>query len=180
MTISWKRYGKGDDGRRVVTEEWTTHEGLVVGAEFSRDVRVMSDIWAIGYFCEVFNPDTGEVETLRVSTCFELETVYGRVTAVDAPEAVLAAIKAKAAQAKAKASNRRALARHNEVTKGKTVVVKGGRKHVGATGKVFWIGANKFGPGTRCGLRTGPHKADVVWVNTDYCMNAAPFAPAAC
>ncbi len=53
----------------------------------------------------------------------------------------------------------------NEVAKGDSVKIIGGKQGVGEVGEVFWLGENKYGPGIRAGVKTAD--GQTYWVDTN-------------
>jgi hypothetical protein len=130
-------------------DRWDTHHGLVVSGPHTRCVRVMSDIYSDEQYAQVWNPEHARVDEVHVGGAFELNTRHAKVV-VDAPPEVFAFISAQQAETTRKAEEtRKAEARKAEEdrakrevlapTKGRTVVVVGGRKvKKGTKGTVFW------------------------------------------
>ena len=145
-----------------------TYEGRVLGTSCSRNVRVMSDVWADLYYAEVW---TGtEVKEISIGN-----SEMGReAVTVDATPETLAAVAAwreaeaerkrleweakaperEAARLKAEAEDRKRRLREakaylNTPTKGSTVVVarRRGRNAppLGTSGVVFWTGFSNMG-----------------------------------
>jgi|APSaa5957512622_1039677.scaffolds.fasta_scaffold14716_2 hypothetical protein len=181
MAIKWTEYGPHGTG---VKRTWTTHEGLVVGDQYSQEDRVMSDVYATGYYCTVFNPETDSVETKCLGHAFELCSVYGNAT-VDAPmtlrleleerqEKVDAAAKEAARLRAEKEAEERRLAEHNRPMHGKVMQVIRGRKvPKGTVGRVFWTGNGRVGLATSNRKDAHGRFADVAWVDAAYLANMA-------
>ena len=53
-----------------------------------------------------------------------------------------------------------------QVEVGTRVKVVRGRRALGATGVVFWVGANKYGPGVRLGIHADHGKT--LWIDLDH------------
>lgn len=62
-----------------------------------------------------------------------------------------------------------------EIEKGTRVVVVKGRKAVGTTGTVFWIGDNKFGEGKRAGIEGDD--GETHWISVEYLEETDGAAP---
>lgn len=192
MAITWKTYDKvaQDSGRKLEKTE-TTHEGLVVKAEWKADARVMSDIYAIGTYCEVFNPTENRVEKVLLRTTFELESHYGFATVdiCDGPyEAQYVAYLVEKARKdlvkRQEAARLRAEARFHTPEKGKVMQVVRGRKvAVGTIGRVFWVGSDRYSDGTRVGLALDDAKNErggyknTVFVDGSYLVNLDAEGP---
>ena len=63
----------------------------------------------------------------------------------------------------------------SEIDKGSRVVVTKGKKSVGATGTVFWIGDNKFGEGKRLGIEGDD--GETHWIPMEYVEATEMQAP---
>lgn len=183
MAIRWSQKVREEGTHR---ENWepageTTHEGLVI-REFRKDTRVMSDIYSIERYAEVWNPDENRTETVHVGGAFECNTRSGDVT-VDIAGEHLAAYEAEVErqaelqrQFDAEKARKRALRRHNSPERGKTMrVIRGRKVPKGTEGIVFWIGNG------RAGLALDDEKDDrgfhknVAWVNAEYLENVEPM-----
>jgi len=165
MPIVWKENKRTEttyiDGS-FVRRERPTYDGAVIG-QINREVRVMSDVWAIGHFAEVWTGS--EVRLVAVGDCEFGD--YGTIVPDATPEALAAASQWKARREEEKReAERRERARREEerakvVAKGKRVIVARGRKvPKGIEGVVFWLGLGKWGH--RAGIKT--KAGDVHWI----------------
>ena len=192
MALTWFELEKREptEERPYEHEEWVatgevTHEGVIIGTT-TREVRVMSDIYADCTFAQVWDPETETVQEVRIGCGFELSTVKAEATVDCAPEYLERkdALDAEAAERQAAADKRRrqdahrnaALAEHNKVVWGKRMrVIRGRKTAVGTEGKVFWV------KGDRCGLALSDKKdskgrhTDVAWVDCNYLENVVEF-----
>lgn len=148
-------------------KDWSTgavtpkpdYAGAVLGTT-GRSVQVMSDVWSWMTFAQVW--DGTAVKDVVVASS-DPYAVYADAVTVDATPAVLAAVDAfKAAQAAAAAKAAAVAAvdakvyAARTVAKGKDVTVVRGRKvPIGTTGRVFWLGATKYGTRVGLGLADG-------------------------
>lgn len=178
MAITWFTRERNDDGEYETVVKETTHEGLVLEIQDSREVKVMSDVYATGFFATVWDPTTNKPETIRTGTDFDCDVRAADVM-VDAPESLREAWDAYKAEqerlrreAEARAAEERRIARLKEPRKGRKVTVVRGRKVAkGTVGFVFWTDDYK----TRVGIATSMRLdekgnfADVAWVNAAYC-----------
>lgn len=158
MAILWKtgsefttEYPDGY-GKPSVKVPRPTYDGAVLGTT-GRDERIMSDVWAWITYARVW--DGTKVREVAIGNS---EFGSDGTATVDATPEVLAATAAweavKAAEKAAADKARRleeVLLEAARVTRGKEVTVVRGRKvPKGSTGRVFWIGAGKWG--TRVGI----------------------------
>ena len=189
MSINWTQYkNEGSSYNRPVEKTWTTHEGLVVGAEFTRCERVMSDVYADVSYCRVWNPTTKTVKTVTLGTHFELCFKYGNAE-VDAPAHILKAVELQeeVAQQAAQQVHQERLEREAREAalhdwhipqRGMLMqVVRGCKVKKGTIGRVFWL--DDFRSPTRVGLATSQVKVngryrDVAWVDAAYLQNMKP------
>ncbi len=146
----------------------TTHELRVLSVA-SREERVMSDVWDSVMRATVWNPETGQPESVYVTdgnsssngcrSFAEVDALPEYQAAYAAYRAAEAAEKA-AQQAKYEADKRAAEAR--EPKKGRRVKVVRGRKiPVGTEGQCFWMGDTRYG--TRVGLKNDA--GETIWVD---------------
>jgi len=160
--VWWKKVKVEETGRWEWVEDETTHVGLVMSPSWSKEERVMSDVYADVRRCRVWDPTKGETGTVRLGSNFENETTRGEAT-VDADPAVLAAWKAeedrKAEAYRVAEADRleagteaRFKALLTEVKKGaEAVVVKGRKVPKGTRGVITWAGPGNYGP--RVGIK---------------------------
>jgi len=159
MAISWKvshesTWDYSGSAANPVKVAKPTYDGAVLGTT-GRDERIMSDVWAWITYAKVW--DGSKVTEVAIA-----DSEFGRYgeATIDASDDVKAAAVAWEA---AKAAAAEKAARANAVDKtiayaydlavGKDVtVVKGRKVPVGTTGRIFWLGATKFGP--RVGIET--------------------------
>jgi hypothetical protein len=171
MAIEWKkRVTNTETGKEEWVDDGVTHEGLVMGPTYTREVRVMSDIYADVTYVTVWNPETERPTDVAIAHHFELGTRRGTPT-IDIDPAIADAwaekVKAEsAAHAKAEAARRErereesARDRLLEVRKGaEAVVVKGRKVPVGTRGTIIWTGSGNYGP--RVGIKEA--SGDVHW-----------------
>ena len=160
-------------------DRWDTHHGLVVGGPYTRCVRVMSDIYSNEEYAQVWNPDTMRVDEVHIGGAFELNT-KGALVVVDAPAAIVTLISAQQTEAARKAEEDRAKREVLAPTKGRTVVVVGGRKvKKGTKGTVFWTDS-PTNP-ARVGIKDAndaTHWVDARWCETVYADFPVGGAPA--
>jgi len=176
----------------VISKDEVKFEGCVV-ATFSREERVMSDVWASCSYAIVYSPETIQYagqegsgfQTIRTG-CSEFSGVYdATVTVVDATEEIKAAYAAflagKAAgesfaraEREQAAHEARVLAEKRRIANGKLVRVTRGRKvPKGTQGRVFWMKDDTWG--VRLGIATSDRKdargrnLDVAWVAASNC-----------
>lgn len=176
MAISWKKRVRNQETEK---DEWVdggvTHEGLVMGAAYQREERVMSDVYAMVSYCQVWNPVTGEPENKALGAAFECESSFGTATVDCPPEITKAwAAKQKVARdaqevARQEASRVRAEkeaeAELKQIRKGvEAIVVKGRKVPRGTRGTIIWTGGGNHGP--RVGLK-GPGDANPHWTAED-------------
>lgn len=193
MAITWTKYKTGTHHTdKDIVRTWTTHEGLVVSEPWSREERVMSDIYASVTYCHVWNPEKGKAEVVDLRSDFDLRTVFG-VSTVDAPQDILDIYNSKMEEDKRRAQEAkrvRSLERlrkmaedaFNRPEKGKVMQVVRGRKVAkGTVGEVFWMD-NPRNP-SRVGLALSERRdsrgrlLDVAWVNAAYLVNTDPAGP---
>ena len=121
------------------TDKVTTHEGMVL-AVYSRDVRVMSDVWDMERVADVWDADKGCVRTVRVALLdYSVTSIKSGDATVDATPEVLAALAAKMTADAVKFADADKLADRARVARGKVVNVVSGREK-GKSGRLFWIG----------------------------------------
>jgi len=192
MAITWTNH-KWDSATQTSTVigRRTSHDGLVVSAEFGRDERIMSDVWAWLTYVKVWNPTEAKVENVCLrddgAPCGECGSAEQ-----DASPEVLALAAAYETRVKAEAEAREAaevarrtaearVAEHNRPMHGKVMqVVKGRKVPHGTVGRVFWVGLDNYGK-TKVGLATSERKdadgrnVDVVWTAASNCVNAEPL-----
>lgn len=131
---------------------------------FSRDERIMSDVWAYVTYARVWDAETGSPKTIRLQT----EGWEASATAVvDATPEVLAAYEAwkveqEAKRAAEEAARQAALAawEAKQPRRGRIIkVVKGRKVPKGTVGVCIWIGDGYYGQ--RVGLKTDD--GEVYW-----------------
>jgi hypothetical protein len=186
MSIEWTEYSAGNYSR-TIKRQWTTHEGLVTGGRYTREERVMSDVYADVSYCTVWNPETRETETVCLGHHFELCSTFGHATVdvdaatqatIDAVDAALAA-KAEVARklAAEKAAEKALVDAHNRVEHGKVMRVARGRKvPKGTVGRVFWMRDGRVGLALSDRKDARGYHADVAWVDAGYLVNNASLA----
>lgn len=130
-----------------------TYDGAVLGLT-SKTVQLMSDVWATGFFAEVW--DGTRVKLVGYGNDEFGSNAKPVVDATDDVKALAAAYRKAQADAAAKLERQRAVDRQVEiaktVAKGKDVtVVKGRKVPIGTTGNVFWLGQTQYG--WRVGLK---------------------------
>jgi hypothetical protein len=184
----------------ILEKDETTYEGRVVSV-FTREERVMSDVWEYVTKAIVYSPETlgQKMYNGQIQSSSFLEVVvhstghylsYGEAE-VDASSHIIAQWEQECEQQRkreeAERLEREAQARRSEVTVGKIVKVMKGRKvPKGTFGKVFWVGNNGYG--TSVGIATtnkkekgryldvvftSIHNVQVVGAESDEAMNAA-------
>lgn len=178
MAIKWTEYGINQESSKVI-RTWTSHEGLVVGGNFTTVQRVMSDIYADVSYCTVWNPTTQRAESLYLGAHFELCAEHGTST-VDAPAEILAEVARQDTEAKAQAqaaqearwsaeAKAREEAALNAPEYGKVMVVTKGRKTpIGTVGKVFWMRDGRVGLALDDTKDARGRSANVAWVDAAY------------
>jgi len=189
MPITWTEYeGSCTGWSRTVKSTSTTHEGLVVGGNFAREQRVMSDVYANVRYCRVWNPEKGKAEVISLGAIFECNTKLGDAE-VDAPQAILDEVarqEAEAEQARKDAEEARrvedlrtaAEREFNRPEKGKVMQVVRGRKvPKGTVGRVFWMRDGRVGLDLTGRKSSDGRRANVAWVNAEYLVNAAVEGP---
>jgi len=192
MAITWTESKPSTNGWGTEVKTWTTHEGLVVSESWSQCDRVMSDIYADGYYVNVWNPETQAIEKVCLGHAFELCMRHGHAT-VDADASILAEVARQAEAAriareqadKAAAEDRARKAAEiefNRPRKGLVMQVTRGRKvRKGTVGRVFWL--DDLRHPSRVGLALSDRKdargnfAEVAWVNAEYLENTDPAGP---
>ncbi len=180
MAITWTTYRPNS---YEVQSTKVTHEGLVVSESWTREERVMSDIYANVSYCLVWNAEKGCTETVCLGHHFELCSTFGKAT-VDADPAVLAEVARQAAEAAARKAAAeqaayeareaaRAEAIRNAPEKGKLMKVVRGRKvPVGTVGKVFWMRDGRVGLALDDAKDARGYHANVAWVDAAYLVAA--------
>jgi len=168
-----------------VASTTVTHEGLVLSEPYSSEERIMSDVWDIGTFVKVWNPEQQRPERF----CLGWYNDHGReaTSEVDATPEVLEAFAAYEARQAAEKAEREAAyreaerqAEHDRPARGKIMQVVRGRKiPKGTVGEVVLTGEGQYGPYAM--LATTARKldngrfADVVFINPAYLVNAKPL-----
>lgn len=149
-----KTFTKGWGADAVTIEAGTVEYAGAVLKTGSETIRIMSDVWATGYYALVWT-GTGVAKVSTGNSEFGSDTT---VTVDATPEVVAAAndwlLAKKVAELKAAhaASVSRTAALATVVAKGKEVtVVKGRKVPKGTTGTVIWIGDGHYG--TRVGVK---------------------------
>jgi len=161
----------------------TLHEGLVVH-KYSREERVMSDVYDICHYALVWDIEKGE--TFRVSLGCSL-SIGAPSAVVDAPKDVRDAYEAYKALEEAKSrlysANKRvrenregSLKGWNEPKKDRVMKVVRGRKvPQGTVGRVFWLRDGRVGLALTEEKDESGKLKDVAWVNADYLENAEEY-----
>ena len=156
MSIKWRKY-ENKDGQRVVVEDGETHVGLVMSTSWTKEVRIMSDVYADATMVRVWNPEKNTAEVIQLGTNFEGESRWGTST-VDIDPAILAAWEAAeeaaanralAAQALRDAAERESQAEIELKTPrrgAEAIVVKGRKVPIGTRGTIVWEGDGQWGP----------------------------------
>ena len=100
MAINWTKLETAPDGR-LVRGKWhddgTSHEGLVMSASWTKQIRVMSDVWENATYCLVWDPNTETAETITLHIS-DMSSRRGVVSGVDADPAIIAAYEAELAR----------------------------------------------------------------------------------
>lgn len=146
MPISWKK----DE-----TETRVTHVGLVMSPAWSREVRVMSDVWDSESVCHVWNPASHRRELLVLGCFFDPHSEIGQAK-VDVTQDIRdewALIEEREAQAQKardsaeaeQSAEKRARDEALKVKYGTEVLAVEGKKK-GARGVVFYTGPGNWGP----------------------------------
>ena len=188
MAIKWTEYANNSDGSRPIEREWTSHEGLVVSESWTREERVMSDVYANVTYVNVWNPDTEDVERINLGEHFELGFKFGTST-LDASSEILDEVARREVEAKRLAdekwesrriadSRKRVEDLFNVPVRGKVMEVVRGRKVAkGTVGTVFWIGDGRVGLALSDAKDASGRNKDVAWVNSEYLVNTDPVGP---
>ena len=182
MSVTWVKLVAGVEGAPDTwVDDGETHVGLVMGLPYTREQRVMSDVWARVTLVNVWNPETEKPEPLALHYGFELNSRTGTST-IDIDPKIQAAWDLKQAEAAEAAriaaerfgeeeAERLAEADLKKISKGIRVVVVRGRKvPKGTQGVVIWEGPGDWGP--RVGIKDGqgpPH-----WLDTSYVEAVVP------
>jgi hypothetical protein len=167
MAIVWEKRESGGEWEL----EKVPHEGLVMGPKWTREERVMSDIYADVTYITVWDPKACKPTDVALAYHFDLGAYSRGLATVDFDEtrpdyvAYLAAReeaarKAEVARLKAEAEARveRAKAKVLKLEKGAEVVVTSGRKVPrGTRGTVIWTGDGNYGP--RVGIKDASGEA---------------------
>lgn len=189
MAIVWRKsVYDSETGTCSWVVSKTTHVGLVVGFLPSREIRVMSDVYAMAHFVTVYDPATKTSHELRIGTNFENDTRSGVATVDILPEHKAVMAKA-AAAAKVKADAYRSAKEAEEVAAkaarleaearaavlpvvigAEVVVIKGRKVKVGTRGVVFWAKDGEYGP--RVGLKDSMGKEH--WTSEDNVKTVVP------
>lgn len=162
MAISWTKSVKDPEtGEMVRVDDGVTHEGLVRGAPYTEERRVMSDVYAMVTFVSVWDAEKGEPgQDVALAYHFELGNRIGSSTVdFDRTRPDYLAWKAKVAEeaeaarlakikAEEEAQEERFRAMALELKKGcEVVAVRARKKGVkGVRGTVGWFGENAYGP----------------------------------
>jgi hypothetical protein len=188
MAIKWTEYANNSDGSRPIEREWTSHEGLVVSESWTREERVMSDVYANVTYVNVWNPNTEDVERINLGEHFELGFKFGTST-LDASSEILDEVARREVEAKRLVDEEREGRRiadsrkrvedlFNVPVRGKVMEVVRGRKvSTGTVGTVFWIGDGRVGLALSDAKDASGRNKDVAWVNSEYLANTDPAGP---
>lgn len=191
MAITWKKSIPNPEGgypSHIWVDDGVTHVGCVLGAPFTRDTRVMSDIWSYEQYVHVIDPETLTVSTVHLGGAFECNTRSGHAEPDLTPElkaryeakqaqirAENAILAAKAAEEQkireAKAAEKAAARARIAPTKGRRVeVVRGPKVGRGIIGWVFWARDTRVGIALsdKRDPKTG-YRTEVAWVPASYC-----------
>lgn len=156
------------------------YEGCVVRL-FSKEERIMSDVWAYVDYAIVWDATEEKFLTIVTGNSEFSGGFQAAVKKIDATsevfeyyEAYLCGIQFRTAEGHNDSAYARELEIRRTITKGKTVRVNRGRKvPQGTQGVVFWMKDDRWG--TRLGIATSDRKndrgyhADVTWVAASNC-----------
>ena len=169
MAIKWTKY---EVNSSAVVSTRVSHEGLTLTTAWTKEVRVMSDVYCDASYCLVWNPETETAETLCLGYHFELCREFGTAT-VDASQEVLDKVAQETEalrlqrEVEAKAAVKAAAeARRNAPELGKPMKVFKGRKvPVGTLGTVFWLRDGRAGLALDDTRDARGRYANVAWVD---------------
>ena len=157
MAIRWSKKIKNEAGNYVWVDAEVTHVGLVMSSSWSKECRVMSDVYADRFSCRVWNAEKGLAEILNLGTNFENDSRRGHVVGVDAAPEVIAAYKLRcelAEKAREEANEKARLAHYEADARSEllalrrgseVVVVKGRKVPKGTRGTISWMGEGNYG-----------------------------------
>lgn len=155
-----------------------THVGFVL-ERHSAEVRIMSDVWATGFYAIVWDPTTGSPQTITLGNdefgC-DMEAEVDATPEVRHAHNAWVQQKEEAAHRREEAAAEAAAEKRllKDISKGVRVMVVNGRKvKKGTEGKVFWIGMGGYG--SRIGFEDDA--GTVHWTALDNVIRVLPPKP---